>query len=118
MVQPPSFGPLIGGVVMIDVAEQEAGSCPVDDQPDVATDPNGPEVLILRPVDLVQLQARRTLARRLCRRVVRGCHAPRRVPHVLETRFGLSLADALEDRDGRGPLPDRLLRPPEERDPR
>ena len=56
--QPPSFGPLIGGVVMIDVAEEEAGSGPVDDQPDVATDPNGPEVLVLRPVDLVQLQPR------------------------------------------------------------
>ena len=56
--QSPSFGPLIGGVVMIDVAEQEAGSGPVDDEPDVATDPRGPEVLVLRPVDLVQLQAR------------------------------------------------------------
>ena len=55
--QPPSFGPLVRRVVMIDVAEQEAGSGPVDDQPDVATDPNGPEVLVLRPVDLVQLQA-------------------------------------------------------------
>ncbi len=140
--QPPSFRPLIRGVVMIDVAEQQAGSRAVDDQPDVATDPNGPEVLVLRPVDLVQLQARmrrvhlqverrgldrlllvagqpgeavgegigdaelhpsrsmvvaaRTLARRLRGRVVRGRHASRRVPHV-DTRFGLSLADALED---------------------
>ena len=56
--QSPSFGPLVRRVVMIDVEEQEAGSGPVDDQPDVATDPNGPEVLVLRPVDLVQLQAR------------------------------------------------------------
>ena len=56
--QSPSFGPLVRRVVMIDVAEQDAGSGPVDDQPDVATDPHGPEVLVLRPVDLVQLQAR------------------------------------------------------------
>ena len=55
--QSPSFGPLIRGVVMIDVAEQQAGGGAVDDQPDVATDPNGPEVLVLRPVDLLQLQA-------------------------------------------------------------
>ena len=64
----PSFGPLIRGVVMIDVAEQETGSCPVDDQPDVATDPNGLEVLVLCPVDLVQLQAR---MRRVHRQVER-----------------------------------------------
>ena len=56
--QPPSFCPLVRGVVMVDVAEQEARRRPVDDQPDVATDPNGPEVLVLRPVDLVQLQPR------------------------------------------------------------
>ena len=56
--QPPSFRPLICVVVMIDVAEEEAGGCPVDDQPDVATDPNGPEVLVFRPIDLVQLQPR------------------------------------------------------------
>ena len=49
--QPPSFGPLVRRVVMVDVAEQEAGSGPVDDEPDVATDPHGPEVLVLRPVD-------------------------------------------------------------------
>ena len=55
---------------MIDVAEQEAGSGPVDDQPDVATDPHGPEVLVLRPVDLVQLQAR---VRRVHLQVERRC---------------------------------------------
>ena len=57
-LQSPTLGPLVRRVVMIDVAEQEAGSGPMDDQPDVATDPNGPEVLVLRPVDLVQLQPR------------------------------------------------------------
>ena len=55
-LQPPPLGPLIGGVVMVHVAEQEARRGPVDDQPDVAADPGGPEALVLRPLDLVQLQ--------------------------------------------------------------
>ena len=54
----PTLGPLIRRVVMVHVAEQEARRGPVHDQPDVATDPNRPEVLVLRPIDLMQLQPR------------------------------------------------------------
>ena len=57
-LQPPPLGPLVRGVVMVHVAEQEARCRPVDDQPDVAADPGRPEALVLRPLDLVQLQPR------------------------------------------------------------
>ena len=57
-LQPPPLGPLIRGVVMVHVAEQEARRGPVDNQPDVAADPGRPEALVLRPLDLVQLQPR------------------------------------------------------------
>ena len=42
--------------MVADVAEQQARLGPVDDQPDVAADPHRPEVLVLRLVELVELQ--------------------------------------------------------------
>ena len=51
------LGPVVGLVVMIDVAEQQAASRLVDDQPDVAADPHRPEVLVLRLVELVEAHA-------------------------------------------------------------
>ena len=56
--QPPPHRPLVRRVVMVHVAEQEARRGPVDDQPEVAADAGGPEVLVLRPLDLVQIQPR------------------------------------------------------------
>jgi hypothetical protein len=50
----PAFGPLVRLVVMIHVAEQQAGIGLVDDQPNVAADPHRPEVLVLRSVQLVE----------------------------------------------------------------
>ena len=75
-----------------DVAEQEAGSGPVDDQPDVATDANGPEVLVLRPVDLVQLQPR---MRRVHLQVERrGLDGPLLVTGQLGQAVGERVGDA------------------------
>ena len=51
------FRPVVGLVVVIDVAEQEARLAPVNDQPDVAADPHRPEVLVLRLVELVEAHA-------------------------------------------------------------
>ena len=68
-LQPPPLGPLIRRVVMVHVAEQEARRGPVDDQTDVATNADGPEVLVLRPLDLVQFQPR---MRRVHLQVERG----------------------------------------------
>ena len=52
------LGPMVGVVVVIDVAEQEVGVGLVDDQPDVAAHAHRPEVLVPRPIQLVQTQAR------------------------------------------------------------
>ena len=49
--------PVIRLVVVVDVAEQEAGSALVNDQPDVAAHPHRPEVLVLGFVDLVEAHA-------------------------------------------------------------
>ena len=57
-LQPPPRGPLIGLVVVIDIAQHEAAVHAVNDQPDVAGDPHGPEVLVPRLVELVQFHAR------------------------------------------------------------
>ncbi len=54
-LQLAAFGPVVGLVVVIDVAEQQAVSRLVDDQPDVAADADRPEVLVLRLVELVKL---------------------------------------------------------------
>src|SRR5437867_2257951 len=56
-LQLSALRPLVGFVMVIDVAEQEAFTALVDNQPDVAADPHGPEVWIFRLVQLVQLQA-------------------------------------------------------------
>jgi len=91
-LQSPALGPLVRRVVMIDVAEQEAGSGPMDNQSDVATDPNGPEVLVLRPVDLVQLQAR---MRRVHLQVERrGLHHLLLVAGQLRETVGEGVGDA------------------------
>ena len=49
-----TLGPVVSPVVVIDVAEQKAALSLVDDQPDIAANTNGPEVLILRLVELVK----------------------------------------------------------------
>ena len=49
--------PVIGLVVVIDVAEQQARLAPVNDQPDVAAHPHRPEILVLRLVELVEAHA-------------------------------------------------------------
>lgn len=58
-LQPPPLGPLVGVVVVADVAEQQAaGPVAVDDQPDVLRHTNRPEVLVPRLVQLVELHPR------------------------------------------------------------
>ena len=57
-LQLAAFGPLVGSVVMIDVAEQQAALRAMDDQPDVAADTHGPEVFVFGFVELVELHAR------------------------------------------------------------
>ena len=57
-LQPAPLGPLIGPVVVIDVAEQQAAVGPMDDEPDVAAHPHRPEVPVPRPVELVKLKPR------------------------------------------------------------
>lgn len=52
------FRPVVRLVVMADVAEQEARIALVNDQPDVRVHRNRPEVLVLRIVELVEVQAR------------------------------------------------------------
>ena len=56
--QLPTLGPRVRAIVMIDVAEEEASVGPVDDEPDIAADANGPEPLVLRFIELMELQAR------------------------------------------------------------
>ena len=48
------FGPLVGFVVVIHVAEQQALPGPMDDHPDVAIDPDGPEPGIAGSIQLVE----------------------------------------------------------------
>ena len=55
----PALRPRVRAVVVIDVAEQQAGVGPVHDQPDVRVDPDRPETLVLRLIELVKAQARR-----------------------------------------------------------
>ena len=51
-------GPVVGGIVMVDVAEHHAALNTMEDQPDIATSPGRPEVLVLDVVEPVALQAR------------------------------------------------------------
>ena len=53
-----ALGPGVGGVVVVDIGDQQAGARLVQDQPDVAPDARGPEVRIFRLVDPVHLQSR------------------------------------------------------------
>lgn len=57
-LQPAPLGPLIGLVVVIDVAEQQTAVGPMDDEPDVAAHPHRPEVPVSRLVELVKLKPR------------------------------------------------------------
>ena len=56
-LQLASGGPFIGGIVMIDVAEQQAAVRAVDDEAQIAAGAHGPEILVPRPVELVAAQA-------------------------------------------------------------
>ena len=56
--QPPPLRPLVGFVVVIDVAQQEAAPRPVNDQPDIQAHPHRPEVGIFGLVELVELEPR------------------------------------------------------------
>jgi hypothetical protein len=49
---------MIGGIVMPDVAEQQAGFSPVNDQSNVTAYPNRPKSAIFRSFELVELHAR------------------------------------------------------------
>jgi hypothetical protein len=49
--------PVVGLVVVVHVAKEQASLRLVDDQPDVAAGANGPEPLVLRLVELVKSQA-------------------------------------------------------------
>src|SRR5688572_28163503 len=67
--QPATLGPRIRAIVMIDVAEEEAGVGLVDDEPDVGAYPDRPETLVLRLVQFVEAEAGR---RRIHLQVERG----------------------------------------------
>ena len=54
LLETPSLGPAICGVVMIDVAEQKVRTGLVDDQAEVAADSDRPEVPVLRAVNPVK----------------------------------------------------------------
>jgi hypothetical protein len=50
--------PVVRFIVVVDVAEQEAGRGAVNNQPQIETDPGGPEVAVFGLIDSVQLKAR------------------------------------------------------------
>src|SRR5665213_18869 len=54
----PPLPPLVGAVVVTDIAKQQAGLSPVNDQPDVCIYPDRPEPPIFGLVQLVELQTR------------------------------------------------------------
>ena len=56
-LQLASFCPPVRLVVVVDVAEHEAALGPVDNDPDVAANPDGPEVAVSRAIKPVELQA-------------------------------------------------------------
>jgi len=53
-LQLPPLSPVVGFVMVIHIAEQQAALCLVDDEPDVAARPHRPEVLVLCLVELVE----------------------------------------------------------------
>ena len=55
---PPASGPVVGLVVVVHVAKQQAVLNPMDDEADVAADPHRPEVLVLCLVEFVEAQTR------------------------------------------------------------
>ena len=99
----PAFRPPIRLVVIADVAEQQTGSGLVDDQPQAATDPHRPEVLVLGPVHPVELHPRLSgidlqierrclrgpllLARELCETLGERIGYPKE--HLLKSRVGV-----------------------------
>jgi hypothetical protein len=50
--------PVVGGIVMIDVAEHDAALNPMEDQPDVTARASRPEVFVLDVVEPVAMQTR------------------------------------------------------------
>jgi hypothetical protein len=50
-------GPVVGAIVMVDIAEHHAALDPMEDQPEVTAGAGGPEVLVLDVVEPVALQA-------------------------------------------------------------
>lgn len=52
-----AFGPLVGFVVVVDVAEEEAAFGAMDDEADVAADTGAPEVFVFGFVEFVELDA-------------------------------------------------------------
>ena len=58
-LDPAPFRPSVRRVVMADIGEHDARCGPMHDQANVPVDPDGPEILILRPVELVKRETRR-----------------------------------------------------------
>ena len=52
-----AFGPVVGRVVVRDVAEEEAGIGAMDDDTEVEVDADGPEALVFGAVEFVELEA-------------------------------------------------------------
>ena len=48
-----AFSPVVGFVVMIDVAEEQTPGCPVDNQANIAADTNRPEISVFRLVEFM-----------------------------------------------------------------
>jgi len=56
-LQPAAPRPAVGLIVVIDIAEQQAPLCAMDDDADAGADPRRPEIWIARPVHAVELEA-------------------------------------------------------------
>jgi hypothetical protein len=56
---PPSLRPGIGGVVMIDISDQDSGRRLMQDEREIAPHPRGPKIRVLGLVDPVHLEPRR-----------------------------------------------------------
>jgi hypothetical protein len=71
--QLPSLSPRVSGIVVIDVAEQQAGVGAVDNQAHITRHPHGPKPLVSGLVELVELVARlRRLELKIERRRLNG----------------------------------------------
>lgn len=53
-LESPPLGPAVGRIVVVDVAEKKARTALVNDQPKIAAETHRPEVLVLRPIELVE----------------------------------------------------------------